>query len=444
MTPTLNFDPVALSEEPSGETARPLSYGLIVITIALVAAGLTWLRLDVIVHARGRIVPKHGGAGVVSSIDGRVARVLPRNGEYVAAGALLFQLDDTELRAEHASAEIEIRSLAEKISLFQRLDEVLSESGPAATRMGELGPIPTPPAADGLRRGSLRLDAYVGEFNQRVVAGQHELEGHIANSRVLAAELKRLRSLRALGAEQLALIDEGYRDKVLSKLAWLTAHSEALSTSEQIAVLEERLAVNSHAIAESEARQRLLQMEYRKSWNGERFELEQRLDTARERLKVLEHRLSQGAMHTPVAGIFEEITPHRVGAFVEAGQPLARVVPIGDELVADVSLENADIGAVRVGQAAQIKIDAYPFTKYGVTTGRVTFIGRDSSAKTGQADVYRTVIDLDGTHLKRGHARLELVAGMSMSAEINIGTRRLVEYFIGPLEAVISEAFHER
>ncbi|HQU50323.1 MAG TPA: HlyD family efflux transporter periplasmic adaptor subunit, partial [Casimicrobiaceae bacterium] len=159
------------------------------------------------------------------------------------------------------------------------------------------------------------------------------------------------------------------------------------------------------------------------------------------------HRNDSVEIRAPYAGTVKDVDARGPGTVVAAGAPLVTLVPAGDELVAEVLVRHEDAGFVHHGQAARVKLVAYPFQKYGTIDGRVTHVAPDAtepSADRPATSGYRVRIALGAQTLHAGDAALELASGMLVSTEILLGERRVAEYLLSPLRRAWSEAGRER
>jgi HlyD family secretion protein len=135
------------------------------------------------------------------------------------------------------------------------------------------------------------------------------------------------------------------------------------------------------------------------------------------------------------------------------------LVPRGEELQAEVWVSNQDVGFVREGQPVKLKLAAFQFTKYGMAEGVVRQVSADateapsantrSDALTGRDRpmgplAYRAIVELKSQHLDAGAERYPLAPGMQVAAEINLGTRTVLEYVLSPVRKAFQEAARER
>jgi hemolysin D len=168
----------------------------------------------------------------------------------------------------------------------------------------------------------------------------------------------------------------------------------------------------------------------------------------------------------PVDGVVQNVKIHTPGAVVTTADTLMMIVPDGTGIEIEANVENKDIGFVREGQEVEVKIDAFPFTRYGLIKGAVRKLGRDASsgsatqggtardaatqaqAASAQASggelAYPAKITLAQDWIGVDDKRERLQPGMRVSAEIKTGDRRVIEYILSPVMQAVSEAGRER
>lgn len=154
------------------------------------------------------------------------------------------------------------------------------------------------------------------------------------------------------------------------------------------------------------------------------------------------------------AYVVKQLATTTIGAVVEPGTVLLSLVPHDEPLLAEIEIENKDIGFVAESQPVRLKLTAYPFQKYGMLEGTVKTIsadasGRDDNANASQPEpqrepAFRALIELNQQMLESTEQRLPLSAGMQVSAEIVQGRRTVLEYLLSPVQRVVSEAAMER
>ena len=146
----------------------------------------------------------------------------------------------------------------------------------------------------------------------------------------------------------------------------------------------------------------------------------------------------------PVDGVVQQLAVHTLGGVVTQGQELMIIVPEGLDLEAEVTIENKDVGFVRAGQPVEVKVDSFPYTKYGTIKGEVIHVSRDSMEDEQQGLVFPARVRLAAQTVQADDEIIQLSAGMSISAEIKTGDRRVIDYLLSPLKEYQSESLNER
>lgn len=146
----------------------------------------------------------------------------------------------------------------------------------------------------------------------------------------------------------------------------------------------------------------------------------------------------------PVDGTIQQLEVHTIGGVVEAAKPLMVVVPAKGGIEVEVKVLNKDVGFVRVGQGVAVKLEAFPFTRFGTVPGKVRSISRDAVQDKDLGPVYIATILLERSYIETDGRRTALTPGLAATADIKTGTRRIISYLISPLQSTISQAGRER
>jgi len=162
-------------------------------------------------------------------------------------------------------------------------------------------------------------------------------------------------------------------------------------------------------------------------------------------LRKIQTRLQHMLIKSPVDGTVQELAIHTQEGIVTTAQVLMVIVPNDKDVSAELNLPSQEIGFVHEGQKVEIKIDAYPFTTYGMLTGDVRIISKDAiSDERSGALSYAVRVNLRQSSLVFASRKLPLVPGMTVSGEILTGQRRFISYFIDPISKQAHEGFRER
>lgn len=144
-----------------------------------------------------------------------------------------------------------------------------------------------------------------------------------------------------------------------------------------------------------------------------------------------------------IDGVVTQLSVHTLGGVVKPADPLLAIVPNDEELIVEAVVLNKDIGFLREGQAAEVKLGAFPFTRYGVVNGTIERISRDSVENKELGLVFPCLVNLAASHIDVDAKRIALEPGFAATAEVKTGQRRIIELLLSPLSRRVQEAGRE-
>jgi hemolysin D len=400
---------LAIQQKPLSSTVRWTGrtlMALVVFTVAWACLGT----IDIVVSASGKVVPS-SRTKTITSVDVAVVRALHvQEGQPVKAGDVLLELDASATDSERDKAVGDAAASALEVARSRALIEAID--GQRAPRLGRVAgatPAQWQAAESGLESQWRDFRAKLGRFDDAIAQYTQDLP---------------LASRRADDYKQLL------RDHDVSEHAWMEKEQARIDLQGQ---LDD--ARNQRAALISQTRKDA----HDALDEGAKADAASRQDARRagEHSKLM-------TLVTPVDGTVQQLTVHTVGAAVPAAQPLMMVVPTETHVEVEAFLENKDIGFVTEGQVAEVKIDAYEYTKYGTIPARVTHVSRDAIQDDKKGLIYAVKITLERPFLLVEGRMVPATAGMSSTVEIKTGSRRVIEYVLSPLVQHVHESLHER
>lgn len=233
---------------------------------------------------------------------------------------------------------------------------------------------------------------------------------------------------------------------VLIELDATVSEAEIAATRQQIQKLEETLPLltqKAKGLKELSAQGLVARNDYAEA-EEKRIAMQKDLEVAKAELKKATEHGSWQKLTAPTSGIAQQLAIHTVGGVVTPAQALLTIVPEGEQLEVEAFIENKDIGFVWAGQPVALKVETFPFTKYGTIAGQLTTVSDDAiqDEKLGliyavKSSMAKSVMDVEGR-------KVNLTPGMSVTVEIQTGKRRLIEYFLAPLLKHGQESVRER
>ena len=161
-------------------------------------------------------------------------------------------------------------------------------------------------------------------------------------------------------------------------------------------------------------------------------------------LRKAERRERQQQLRAPVSGTIQQLRIHTIGGVVTPAEPLMNLIPANTLMQAEVNLQNKDIGFVTVGQRVEVKLDAFPFTKYGIVEGTLEWISADAVEQQDGTLIYPARVLIDVQQILVKDRWVKLLPGMTAIAEIKTDKRRILDYFISPFLEYQDEVLKER
>lgn len=145
-----------------------------------------------------------------------------------------------------------------------------------------------------------------------------------------------------------------------------------------------------------------------------------------------------------MSGTVQQLAVHTIGGVVTPAQPLLVIVPKEQSLEVEAFIENKDIGFVFAGQDVEVKVETFPFTKYGTIPAKVVHVSNDALNDEKRGLIYAARVKLSKSTMQLEKKIVNLSPGMAVTAEIKTGKRRVVEYFLSPLMQYKDESLRER
>jgi hemolysin D len=444
------FLPAALEviETPASPTLRMTALAI----CGLVAGGLAWAtfsRIDIVAVAEGKVVPL-GQVKVVQPLDTAIVRgIHVEEGDHVAAGQVLVDLDPTEVRADleallYNRAQAALDAEAARVLLTRNPDE----------------PFVVPEGVAPLLAQQSRAQALV------------EIEKHLAALSGIEADLAQkeaaLRTNEAhieRGRLTLPLIEEKHATAKGLYDKGIGARPPVLESQQQLVEKRAELKATQLAVHQIAAEIRSLQARAKEMRAAFTADASDRRIKALQKVAQLEQEITKvrqkeraRRLVAPVDGTVQGIKIHTPGAVVTTADTLMTIVPDGTRIEVDALVQNKDVGFVQEGQEVEVKLDAFPFTRYGLVRGRLRKLARDAAtaAAPGPAGAagaqgaaagelaYPAKVSLAQDWIEVDGRREPIRPGMRVQAEIKTSDRRVIEYLLSPVVQAVKEAGRER
>lgn len=430
-------DAIELDERPPHRASRLILYCL----AALIVSALTWASLshvNTFVTATGKLITKEPNI-VVQPLETSVIRKIRVNvGDVVHRGQVLGILDPTFTQADLRRLQFRVSALEAAV---KRLKIELGESA------GELDASTNPDdaiQAKLLSEHKAYYDAQVLNYKTQIAGALAGLKASKNEESVLAQRLKTLRSIETMR-------DQLMKRELGSRLNFLLAHDARLEVENNLARIRGNQADYRHRAQKAVAEMEAFIQDFRRTAQQELVDTLAKRDSAEEDLKKAMLRRKLVVLKSPVDAVVLQVPNRTIGSVVREAEPMFVLVRRHGSLQAEVKVAGKDIGQVAVGQLVRLKLDAYPFQKYGTLEGHVAVISRDSFAPGGNSEkspgpsapFYRVLINLQDARDAERVKGIRLIPGMSLTAELEAGNRSVISYFLYPLLRGMDESIRE-
>jgi hemolysin D len=455
----LAFLPAALEivETPPSPLGRLI--GLTIIAAFCLALGwATFGEVDIVASATGRIIP-NGRTKVIQPFETGVVRAIHvHDGQSVQAGEVLIELDPTMNQAELGHLRSDL--IAAQLDVA-RLRAALAEGDDPAA---DFAPPAEASAAQVATQRRFLIDQ-VREQRAKLAALDRQRVQKEAERVTATKTIEKLEATLPLLQQRADIRKTLYDHETGSRWNYLEILQALVDGQKEIEVQKSKYQESDAALAAIIETRAQTAAEYRRTWSAELVEAERKASGLADDVVKATQRTRLQALTAPVAGTVQQLAVHTVGGVVTPAQSLMVIVPADSRLEIEAMVPNRDIGFVHAGQPAEIKVDTFNFTKYGLLHGEVLGVSQDAitrdkpqdrprdksleaasdtSEPQGQEMTYAARISLDRTQMQVEDRLVDLAPGMAVTVEIKTGTRRVISYLLSPLMRFKQESLHER
>jgi membrane fusion protein, adhesin transport system len=433
--------PLALED---GRPPRILRSTLVTIS-AFVLAALVWAALTQVQEltvAPGQIIPRGQVEAVQHLEGGIVAEVYIHEGMSVTAEQPLVRLRPESAAGDRSQFE------ARRAGLKLQLMRLEAQSRDEVADFGELA------------RQFPDLAAEQERLNVSAVMERHQehatLAARVAQKRseitMLTSDLQTARAQLAVQTELLSIQDSLQKSGAGSRKNWLEAKSLVQRAEGEVLNLENKIATAVNALSEAQSSLIEAEAKAREKASEERAKAASDLAETEQQLVKLVDRFDRLLIRAPSEGIVQEVVPKSPGEVIRPGDVVARIVPTGRELIAEVRIDPKDSGHIRIGADADIRLATYDSAVFGQVRGKVEYLSATTffppatqvPNQTPTEPYYKATIRLLQDHVSSGAVSYPITPGMVLQAHIKTGSKSIIRYMFKPVFNSLEVAFSER
>jgi hemolysin D len=441
--------------------ASPVGRAVALTIIAIFCFALAWgslKRVDIVASAPGKIIPSEGTKVVQPFEIGMVRAIHVRDGQTVKVGDVLIELDPRineserdHLHADLTAAQLEMARLRAGLA---NIDNPLEAFHP---------PADAPPYQVAMQQNYLIKQA--AEYHAKIDALDRQRDQKQAEQDTIQATIDKLSRIIPIVQERVDIRKSSSDREYTSKFQYLEMMQLLAEQEEELIVQKSRLREAKASVAALAEVRRQTVAEFERTLFGQLAEAERKADGLVHDVAKSQQKINAQYLTAPIAGTVQQLAIHTVGGVVTPAQVLLALVPSDSPLEIEAMISNRDVGFVQPLQRAEIKVDTFNFTKYGLLHGDVISVSKDaiirdkpldraaekslgadstSSEPKGQDLSFAARISLDRSQMQIDEKLINLTPGMAVTVEIKTGSRSVLGYLLSPLIRYGQEGLRER
>lgn len=430
---------LALQDQPSHPASRVIQW----VIMLFAALALLWAclgEIEIVATARGKIVANGKSKTIQPSEVAVIKAIRVYDGQSVKAGDLLVEFDTNmsgadvnRFRGEVLAAQVDVARASAMLESIKdgKQPEFL------AGHMIEAEPHQILAAQRWLNGQYLEMRSSLNQVDAEIEQRTAEIQSATA---IVASLQQTLPITRRLADDYKELLEEQY----VPRHAYLEKHQTLLDQSRDLAVQQARVIELKASRKEAEVRHQSILAQTRRAMLDLQQQSERKATSLTQELRKAEQRNHLMSLTAPVDGTVQQLAVHTIGGVVTAAQPLMVVVPSDQPVEVEAMLENKDVGFVREGQQVTVKVETFTFTKYGTVQGEVVSVSNDAIEDEKRGPIYSSRVRLLTNFVNVQGQKVALSPGMSVTVEIKTDHRKVIDYFLSPLQQYQDESFRER
>jgi len=419
---------------PKGRHREPLSGARLIIVASAVAFALFLLwagfaQVDEVTRGQGKVIPSSKMQVITAADPATVSEIFVRSGQEVKKGELLVRLDNPESESQVGQIKAETESLQAQNARLTAEGTGQSVSCQGSDCSGE----------EALQAAS------ESALNSKVAALHATADQARRDAAEAAATASSLRSSLALAQHQVQMLEPLAAKTIVPQTDLLEKRKEVVDLQGRIAAAQEQQGKALAGVREAEAQASQATFEFRQQALNERSQVQSKLAVNQQSLLGAQGKFDRTEVRSPVDGVVNDVQVTTIGGYVQPGQKIMEVVPMGEKLLVETRVKPSDIAFIKVGDRALVKVTAYDFSIYGGLEGKVVQVSADSIYDENEKQAYfNVIVETDKSYLQAAGHRLPITPGMMTDTQIITGRRSILNYLLNPVLRAKSEALTER
>lgn len=407
---------------------------LIFISVFWFILWASFAEVDEITRGQGKIIPS-GQNQIVQNLEGGiVSELLVREGDMVKKGQILLKIDNKSFSSSYEESQIRQIELRAK---YLRLEAEASNK-----------PLVLDDANKDIAK-QFKFEESLYKSNQEQLEQktnilQEQIRQRTNELNELRAKIKELKYSYSLMRKEVDITEPLLKKGLVSEVEFLQLQRQANSLKGELNAANLSVPRVKSTIKEAKNKIDELKLSFINDAKKELNEVAAELARLSETQVSLKDRVQRTLVRAPVSGIVTRMMIHTVSGVIKPGMDLMEIVPLEDNLVAEVKIKPADVAFLREGLKAIVKLTAYDFSIYGGLEGKLENISADTITNEKGESYYLATIKTTKNHLGNDKNKLRIMVGMTVSADIITGKKTVLDYLLKPILKAKQNALRER
>lgn len=383
-------------------------------------------KVDEVTSGQGKVIPTSKVQLIQSAEPATVQELFVRSGQRVKRGQLLARLEDPTSQS--------------------RLGEIQAETNSLEARSARLGAEGAGQSTAGMDSAEAQLSAVRrSALSSRISALNSSAEQRRREAAEAIATISSLTRSLQLADENVGRLAPLAAKNIVPQTELATAQREVVDLQGRIAAAREQQGRANAAVSEALSQASEANFQFRQDALNQRSELTTKIAVNQQSLRGAQGRLGRMELRSPVDGVVNDLKTNTIGGFVQPGEKVMEVVPMGEKLLVETRVRPSDIAFIKVGDRALVKVTAYDFSTYGGLNGRVVQVSADSIYDEAAKEAFFTVlVETDRSYVQSAGKRLPITPGMMTDTQIITGRKSILAYLMKPFLKASSDALRER
>ena len=425
-----------LTESPP-KLLRNSHYAVMLLILVLIIV-CSVEKVDEVIVGSGRLSSDAAPIMIQPMQLSMVREIRVKSGEVVHKGDVIATLDPTftqadknSLTTQHSSLRAEMLRIEAEIN-HTRLE--IDDNSPESQLQMTL-----------YRQRQGQYAAKLEDYDQRIQHDTLDIRSSEDSKNSLQQQLRVAKEVEAMRSNLL-------QKKIGSRLSLLDAQSARLHAEHDLQAAISHLDEVRHSLKSAKSEKQAFMDDWRRQLLESLVKLRSDNASMSDSLTKATRLNDLVVLSAPEDGVVLEVAKRSSGSVVQQAEPIATLIPLNSDLIADINISSSDVGYTKIGDEVVIKVDAFPYQRHGFLQGKVRSISEDSQSNNPQGQAsgqsmssafHHSQILLTNTHLKAMPKGARLIPGMTLTAEIKVGKRTIISYFLYPITRGISESIRE-